>query len=70
MFLENGDFYQGSINCGLRQGFGSLTEATSINGITYVYNGEWKDDKRHGNGTLTSQTTISSERYFYDGEWY
>lgn len=70
LYLENGDFYQGSLNYGKRQGFGSLTETSSINGVTYVYSGDWRDDKRHGNGTLSSQSSNPLDEYVYDGEWY
>jgi hypothetical protein len=63
MYLENGDYYNGSLLAGKRQGFGSLTEA----GGSYIYLGEWNEDKRHGNGTLTSSDP--NDEYLYDGEW-
>ena len=63
MYLENGDYYNGSLLAGKRQGFGSLTEA----GGSYIYLGEWNEDKRHGNGSLTSSDP--NDEYLYDGEW-
>ena len=67
IYLENGDIYQGSLIGGKRSGYGSLTEIAGP--ITYVYSGEWKEDRKHGQGTVNSQTSNPSEEYFYDGEW-
>ena len=68
LYLENGEFYNGSLNAGKRQGYGTLTEAPYSSGIQNVYMGDWQDDKRHGNGTLTSSDPL--EEYVYDGEWH
>ena len=52
LYLENGDFYQGSLYNGIRQGFGTLRERSI--GKCYIFSGEWLDDKFHGNGTQAS----------------
>jgi len=67
LYLENGDFYQGALYNGKRQGFGTLTEYQG--NCPYVYSGEWRDDRKHGTGTLTSLSTNPLDEYFYDGEW-
>ena len=67
LYLENGDFYQGALYNGKRQGFGTLIEYQG--NCPYVYSGEWRDDRKHGTGTLTSLSTNPLDEYFYDGEW-
>ena len=60
-----GEFFEGTLDMGVRQGFGKYTwPGVEPDTIKAMYEGEYKDNKKHGQGTM-----IFPDKSKYVGEW-
>ena len=48
----NGDLYDGYFKEGQRQGHGVYRKGRKLSSASYIYVGEWLNDKRHGYGVM------------------
>ena len=48
----NGDLYDGYFKDGQRQGHGIYRKGRKLSSASYIYVGEWLNDKRHGYGVM------------------
>ena len=63
-FYENGDFYEGEFSFGQPNKNGKLEY--NIEGVSYMYIGEFFRGLKHGKGNLF---TRDSNKFNYDGDW-
>ena len=63
-FYENGDIYEGELSFGEPNNNGKLE--FHIDGISYIYIGEFQNGLKHGKGNLF---TKDNNEFNYDGDW-
>ena len=63
-YYENGDIYEGELSFGYPNNNGKLE--FHLNGIPYIYIGEFQNGLKHGKGNLF---TKENNKFNYDGDW-